>query len=162
MTNQTWVLNASPLILLGKLKQLDLILLLAPRHIVPAAVIQEISAGVGDAVTRKTVDWAAHFVVPDVAVPTSVLNWDIGAGESQVLAHCLATNSKAILDDGAARAAAKAHEVNILGSLGIILQAKTKGRILAARPLIEEMVACGSYLSAAVIGEALRKVGELP
>jgi predicted nucleic acid-binding protein len=154
------VINASPLILLGKMNQLDLFLKLASRHIVPAAVIQEISAGVGDISTNKTVEWATRFAAPDIVVPTSVLNWDIGAGESQVLAHCLATNSKAILDDGAARAAAKAHDVNFFGSLGIILQAKKKGIILAARPLIDELVNSGSYLSAAVISEALRKVGE--
>lgn len=119
MSKQAWVVNASPLILLGKLDRLDLFLQLAPQLMVPAAVIQEISAGASDTATRKTVEWAARFVVPDRAVPASVQSWDIGAGESQVLAHCLSTAHTAILDDGAARAAAKAHQVQLLGSLGI-------------------------------------------
>lgn len=160
MTKHAWVINASPLILMGKLDQLDLILQLAPQLIVPAAVIQEISAGANDTVTRKTINWAASFVVLDRVVPESIQSWDIGAGESQVLSHCLSTEHMAILDDGAARAAAKAHQVQLLGSLGIILRAKTNGLIPAARPMIEQLIASGSYLSANLVNAALRKVGE--
>lgn len=111
MTKRAWVINASPLILMGKLDQLDLVQRLAPQLMVPAAVIHEISAGASD--------------------------------------------------DGAARSAAKAHQVQLLGSLGIILRAKTNGLIPFARPLIEQLVASGSYLSANLVSAALRKVGEL-
>lgn len=161
MTKRAWVINASPLILMGKLDQLDLVQRLAPQLMVPAAVIHEISAGASDITTRKTIDWAARFAVPDLAIPASILSWDIGAGESQVLALCLSSERTAILDDGAARSAAKAHQVQLLGSLGIILRAKTNGLIPSARPLIEQLVASGSYLSANLVSAALRKVGEL-
>lgn len=146
---------------MGKLDRLDLILQLAPQLIVPAAVIQEVSAGASDTATRKTVDWAARFVMPDLVVPASVQSWDLGAGESQVLAHCLSTTHIAILDDGAARAAAKAHRVQHIGSLGIILRAKVNGLIPAARPLVQQLVASGSYLSASLVTAALHKVGEV-
>lgn len=160
MSSQVWVINASPLILIGKLDRLDLIQQLASQLIVPSAVIQEISAGICDATTTRTIDWAAQFVIPDKPVSPSILSWDIGAGESQVLTHCLSSDRTAILDDGAARAAAKAHQVQLLGSLGIILRAKVSGLIPAARPLIEQLVACGSYLSADLVSAALHKVGE--
>lgn len=160
MSNQAWVINASPLILMGKLDRLDIIQRLAPQLIVPSAVIQEISAGICDTTTARTIEWATQFAAPDKAVPASILSWDIGTGESQVLTHCLSTERTAILDDGAARAAAKAHQVQLLGSLGIILRAKAGGLIPAARPLIEQLVACGSYLSAELVNAALHKVGE--
>jgi predicted nucleic acid-binding protein len=160
MTDQVWVVNASPLILMGKLDQLDLIQRLSARLIVPSAVIQEIGAGVCDTATRKTIDWATRFVVPDQEVPASILSWDVGAGESQVLTHCLSSGGLAILDDGAARAAAKALQIQLTGSLGIILRAKKSGIISAARPLIDQLVASGSYLSTSLISAALLKVNE--
>lgn len=160
MSKQAWVINASPLILMGKLGRLDLFQKLAPQLIVPSAVIKEISAGVCDTTTQKTIDWAVQFAVPNNDVPASILSWDIGAGESQVITYCLSSNRTAVLDDGAARSAAKAHQVQLLGSLGIILRAKASGLIPAARPLIEQLVACGSYLSVDLVSAALHKVGE--
>lgn len=116
MIEQTWAINASPLILLGKINQ---------------------------------------------NVPISILNWDIGAGESQVLAYCLKYQGcKAILDDGQARAAAQSHRIQLLGTLGIIIRAKRSGLIAAAQPLIEQLVINGSYLSPSLIQAALLNVDE--
>ena len=47
-----------------------------------------------------------------------------------------------------------------LGSLGVILRARKAGLIPAARPLIEQLIASGSYLSAELIRQALIRVGE--
>ena len=68
--------------------------------------------------------------------------------------------SKAILDDGEARAAAQAHQIPLVGTLGIILRAKQSGLVAEAKPLIEQLLANGSYLSDSLVREALRKVGE--
>lgn len=161
MTEQTWVINASPLILLGKINQLELAEQLASRLIVPQAVFNEITTGKQDQYTHTTLNWARPYTQPDVTVPVSILNWDIGAGESQVLAHCLLINgSKAVLDDGEARAAAQSHRIGLLGTLGIILRAKQAGLIPAAKPVIEQLLANGSYLSDSLVCEALGKVGE--
>lgn len=161
MTEQTWVINASPLILLGKINQLELAERLASRLIVPQTVFDEIASGEQDRLTQSTLNWAQRHTQSDVAIPVSILNWDIGAGESQVLAHCLLINgSKAVLDDGEARAAAQSHRIRLLGTLGIILRAKSSGLIAAARPLIEQLLTNGSYLSDSLVRDALGKVGE--
>ena len=89
MTEQTWVINASPLILLGKLSQLELVERLSHRLIVPQSVLDEIAAGAQDRSTQATLNWAQPHVQPDIPVPVSILNWDVGPGESQVLAQCL-------------------------------------------------------------------------
>jgi predicted nucleic acid-binding protein len=93
-------------------------------------------------------------------VPPIISAWDLGAGESQVLAHCLASGYSAVLDDGEARAAAHAHSVPLVGSLGVILRARKVGLIPVARPLIEQLIESGSYLSADLVRLALLKVGE--
>lgn len=50
MTDEIWAINASPLILLGKLGRTDLLEKLARQVIVPQAVFREVVAGAtGDA-----------------------------------------------------------------------------------------------------------------
>ena len=66
----------------------------------------------------------------------------------------------AVLDNGEARAAAKVHSVPLVGSLGVILRARKAGLISAARPLVEQLVESGSYLSPELIRQALLKVDE--
>lgn len=161
MTDEIWVINASPLILLGKLGRTDLLESLARQVIVPQAVFREVAAGVADdAAMEVALAWAAPRVQDDIPVPSSISGWDLGAGESQVLAHCLAGGHRGVLDDGEARAAAKVHSVPLAGSLGIILRARRAGLIPAARPLVEQLIECGSYLAADLVRQALHKVGE--
>jgi predicted nucleic acid-binding protein len=66
----------------------------------------------------------------------------------------------AILDDLAGRRCAAALRVPVRGTLGLVLLAKQRGRIPAARPVLEAMRACGMYLSDRVLGDALALVGE--
>jgi predicted nucleic acid-binding protein len=161
VTEQVWVFNASPLILLGKIDQLGLVERLSSRLIVPQSVFDEIAAGEQDRLTQSTMNWAQRYTQPDIAVPVSILNWDVGPGESQVLAQCLLIKgSKAVLDDDEARAAAQSHRVRVFGTLGIILRAKQSGLIAAAKPLIEQLLSNGSYLSDSLVVDALGKVGE--
>lgn len=160
MTGEIWVINASPLILLGKLGRTDLLEKLARQVIVPKAVFGEVLAGDGGAAMQAALDWAAPRVQDDITVLPRISAWDLGAGESQVLAHCLAGGHRAVLDDGEARAAAKVYSVPLVGTLGVILRARQSGLIPAARPLIEQLIKSGSYLSEDLIRQALLKVGE--
>lgn len=161
MTDEIWIINASPLILLGKLGRIDLLESLAQQVIVPHAVFREVAAGAtGDTAMEVALGWATPRVQDDILVPPSISAWDLGAGESQVLAHCLAGGHRAVLDDGEARAAAKVHSVLLVGSLGIILRARKSGLIPAARPLVEKLIESGSYLAADLVRQALHKVGE--
>ena len=161
MTDEIWIINASPLILLGKLGRTDFLERLARQVIVPQAVFREIAAGAtGDVAMEVALGWAATRVQDDILVPPSISAWDLGAGESQVLSHCLAGGHRAVLDDGEARAAAKVHSVPLVGSLGVILRARKAGLIPAARPLVEQLIESGSYLAADLVRQALHKVGE--
>ena len=161
MIEETWVINASPLILLGKLGRIDLLEQLTKQIMVPQAVLLEVaSGGTADTGIGDTLVWARNRIVEDVLVPTSISGWDLGAGESQVLAHCLLGRYRAVLDDGEARAAAKVHSVPMVGSLGVILRARKAGLISAARPLVEQLVESGSYVSPELIRQALIKVDE--
>jgi predicted nucleic acid-binding protein len=134
---------------------------LAASLAVPQGVIREIGAGgASDLSAVATVTWAEARAVADVPLPASVAHWDLGAGESQVIAHCLASDSVAVLDDGEARACAQSHGLPLIGTLGIILLARKHGLIPAARPLVDQLLAAGSHLSRELVEKALALVGE--
>ena len=68
MSDRIWVVNASPLILLGKLERLDLIDALAGQVVVPQAVVGEIAAGASDTTAQSVLEWARTKVKPDIAM----------------------------------------------------------------------------------------------
>ena len=116
------VVNASPLILLAKVNGLDWMSRLgAGPLIVPEAVRSEVEAGpAGHEVVGELHKLSVEFAT-DVPVPAVVSAWDLGHGESQVLAACLGhAGRKAILDDLLARHCARALQVPMIGTLGVV------------------------------------------
>ncbi len=156
------VVNASPLILLSRANWLHLLRLSGDTIVVPAAVANEIRArGADDPIHRalEATDWLT--VAETGPIPAVVANWDLGPGESAVLSWALAhPGSEAILDDLAARRCARTLGVPVRGTLGLVLIAKQRGIIPAARPVVEELRQSGMYLSEAVVNQALKQVGE--
>ena len=154
--------NASPLIFLAKAGLIDLLQLVSERIIVPAPVAAELKRrGPTDPTVRvlNETEWLTVTETPPMAPVIS--SWDLGAGESSVLAWCYAhSGSVAIVDDLTARRCAAALGIPVRGTLGLVLLAKRHGRVPLARPIIEVLVESGMYLSRPVIDKALALVGE--
>lgn len=156
-----WVINASPLIILSRIGQLNLLERLSTKAGVPDAVIGEVQAGLAnDPSAAITMQWASQRRLANLPVPESVAIWGLGRGESQVINHCLDNQNTAVLDDLAARRCATAHGVNMIGTLGVILAAKHAGLVPLARPLVEQAVAAGLYLHPQLVQGALASVAE--
>jgi predicted nucleic acid-binding protein len=159
--SEAWIVNASPLILISRIARLDLIERIAPTILVPDAVIEEVRVGERkDRTAATAVEWAEKYRVADIAVAASIEHWDLGSGESQVIAHCVAGSRWAVLDDRAARRCAAAHNVSVIGTLGIVLRLKEKRLIESARPLVSELVAAGMFLDDDFVDGILASVGE--
>ena len=156
------VINASPLIFFSRGQQMELLRHFAKRIFVPEPVAEEIRKKGKDDITAKTLDNTPWLeIVPEVPVPEIVLEWGLGPGESSVLAYAYANKGvEAIIDDFAGRKCARFLKIPIRGTLGIILVAKRRGLIPAARPMIETLLGAGLYLSEPVIDEALKRVDE--
>ena len=156
------VVNASPLIYLSRAGHLDLLQIAGKSIFVPESVILAIGAkGTGDATVLAVASASWLTRVPRPAIPARVAAWDLGAGEASVIAWAIGhPGATAILDDLQARRCAATLGVPCIGILGVVLAAKRKGRISAARPVVEELVAHGMYLSDGVIARALSLVGE--
>lgn len=156
------VVNTSPLIHLTEAKLLYLLREAAPVVWVPEPVAREIRAyGEHDptACALTTQSWLE--VKPVAALPSEILAWNLGAGESAVLALALAfPGSTAVVDDLVGRRCAEALNLPLRGTVGLVLAAKQAGRVAAARPILERLRDHGMYLSDVVVEKALRWVGE--
>lgn len=100
-------------------------------------------------------------ISPDLQVPYSVSRWDLGEGESQVLAGALVElEATVIIDDLAARKCARTHGLSMIGSAGLIGLFKKRGHIPLAEPLLTALVRVGLRLSPLVLDAVLKEVGE--
>ena len=73
-------------------------------------------------------------VVEPPPIPELIQAWDLGKGESSVLAWAYShSGTEAILDDLLARRCAATLDIPIRGTLGLVLTAKKHGRIAQAR-----------------------------
>jgi predicted nucleic acid-binding protein len=93
--------DASPLIFLARADRLDFLRLSSPEVVVPTPVAEEISRrGPADATARALNATPWLRVVDPPPTPPGVREWDLGPGESSVLAWCFAhSGAEAIIDD---------------------------------------------------------------
>ncbi|MBD0386323.1 MAG: DUF3368 domain-containing protein [Nostoc sp. C3-bin3] len=156
------VINASPLIFLSRGGLVDLLQLLGEQILVPSAVALEIQQrGAEDptVVILTQTNWL--IVVETQPIPEIIQSWDLGKGESSVLTWAYThPGTEAIVDDLAARRCAAVLGIPVRGTLGLVLTAKQRGKIPAARPILENLRYLGMYLSDRVINQALALVGE--
>lgn len=155
--------NASPLIFLVRAGLLELLQNVAGQEIVvPAPVANEIRRRGPDDVTVRAMEQADWLVIVEPpSIPPLISAWDLGAGESSVLAWAHAhPGTEAILDDLAGRRCAAVLGVPVRGTLGLVLTAKQRGQLPAARPVLERLRKSGMYLSDAVLDRALALIGE--
>ena len=156
------IVNASPLIFLGNAGYLHFLRFAAGEVLVPGTVANEIRKGRELEPAVKAIESSEWLrVVETPIVPPLVQAWDLGPGESAVLAYAYAhTGTVAVLDDLAGRRCAEALGIPVTGTLGLVLGARKRGMIPAARPVLEELRDNGMYLSSAVLERALALVGE--
>jgi predicted nucleic acid-binding protein len=140
---------------------LNLLNRLARRIVVPVAVYTEIEAGKSkDESAAVTLDWAKDFRIADLAALSSVASWELGSGETQVLSHGVVLSGTVAPDDLMARRCARAHGLDVLGTLGTCLRAKRLGIIPSARPIVEQLRHCGMFMDEHLFQHALAEVGE--
>jgi predicted nucleic acid-binding protein len=156
------VVNASPLIFLTRVGLLDVLNEPGVPVIVPDAVFAELG-GVGPndpaALAVRQIPW--FRVVPTPPIPELVGAWGLDSGESAVMAVALQQpDSQAILDDLAARRCARALNVPLQGTLGLILVAKQLGMISAVRPILDTLRQTGMYVSNRLAQQVLDQAGE--
>lgn len=154
--------NASPIIFLARGGYLDFQQVTSNRVLVPMPVALEIRRRGSEDVTARALDATPWLEVVDPPpVPSVIHAWDLGPGESAVLAWARAhPGCEAIIDDLAARRCAATLGVPVRGTLGLVLLAKKRGRIPLARPVLLALRQAGMYLSDRIVNDAFAIVDE--
>ncbi len=148
-----WVFNASPLILLGKAGQIGWVPLLG-EVVIPQSVATEILAGPDNDPARQWIENGAglDLIQPDAAMSGALLAWDLGAGETPVIAWAVQhPGVEAVLDDGAARACARVSGIQVRGTLSLVALAKRRGFIPSVRPVFDRLRTAGLFVTPALI-----------
>lgn len=159
---ERWVVNASPVILLGKAGLLPLLPQLCAELVVPSGVLAEVVVGAAADAGRTWLRGPGQpYLRPIPVLHPALVDWSGGAGEAEVISWALANPGFiAILDDRAARTLATRHGVPVIGSLRVIVRAKELGLIPQARPVLEKLRGAGAYVSDALIDRTIQLAGE--
>ena len=133
----TVVVNAGPLIALGKLGQLGLRLKLAdeiliPREVYTEVVVNGLRLGAPDAQAVDFLIRQGHIQVMDVLLPSPLPDWaqPIDAGEQEAIILAQQQGADYVLiDDAQARKAARQAGVPLKGTIGLRLEAFRQGHL---------------------------------
>ena len=156
------VINSSPLIVLFKSKQSQLLPQLFDEILVPSAVWNEITLTEKNDLPAQQlpqVNWAKK--IDNIAIKPEVAGWDLGKGESEVLSLTLEKpNYIAIVDDRAAKNCAKSLGIKAIGTGGVLLLAKRRGLIPNISSRLQELRNAGLWLSDRIINIIKQQAGE--
>lgn len=162
MQVQPVISNNSPLVgLLG----IDLLFLLQELYTevwIPRKVEQEFLKK-EPIVRRKVLENAPWIKTVDLMDPqTAEAYVGLDEGEAEALALAIEHDARLILlDEKKGRRRAKEIGLTVEGTLGVLLEAKTEGLIVAIKPLLIQLRANGMRMSDLLINRVLQEAGEI-
>lgn len=157
--------NATPLIAFARIGQLPLMQKIVGNLIIPEAVAEEISAytsaSSGSIILANELWIQIESLKSDTQMQLLLPTLD--RGEAAVIALALERKASLVLiDELTGRKVAKSLQLNVSGSVGLLIKAKQTGKIEAVRPLLQAMQKAGIHYSQRFIDAVLKHVGEDP
>ena len=155
--SQTVVVNATPVIALALINQLDLLRRVYGEALIPPAVRAEVLAGGPGSPGFVELQRAEWIRVTDLQDPRRAdLLSDLDRGEAEVIALAQELNATlVIVDERLARRHVRRLGLKLTGTLGVLLKAKERGLIPVVKPLIDRLQRGGFRLDYFVIAEVL-------
>jgi predicted nucleic acid-binding protein len=151
MARPSVVADASAIICLGWVDQLQILPALFGRIVVPPAVAAE--------ATHRQSALPAWIEVREPARPLDhrVVTARLGAGETEVLCLGLELDGAwLILDDAEARALARGLGLRMLGTAAVLVEAKRAGLLARVRPTLDALLARGFRLDRKVYDQIVK------
>jgi predicted nucleic acid-binding protein len=160
--HRKWVINASPLIVLAKINHLFLLHHLAEEIVVPAGVAKEIAQGPPEDPAKQWLQTQGQALVHQMnAIPPVIIAWNLGKGESEVLAWAYQNKGyAAVLDDRAARNCALSLNIAVRGTLSVLLLAKKEGHLNEITPILRQLKQSGFYVAPSIVSTIKRLAKE--
>ena len=148
--------NASPLIFLAKIKLIDLLPSFCEQLIIPEGVISEIQKHPDEALQWLKQN-EENYQVTAVQIPPHIHAWDLGKGESEVIAAAIENKDVTVaLDDKAARNCALSLNLKVIGTIGIILKMQQANLINEATASLKRLRKQGFRIDDALYQHALK------
>ena len=156
------VVNSTPLIILGNIDGLKILQELYGEIIIPRAVFEEVTNKDDDAKLKlsQNLSWIKVLEVQDKS-NRKMYQAKLHDGEVEVM--MLSNEISAdllIIDDNAAKKTAKFLGFTVTGTLGVILKAKFEGIVPQVKPILDEMLRQGFYISSKLIETILKTSNE--
>lgn len=148
---------------MGRLKQVAVMEQLYARVYTTETVCQELDIGRTtrpDTLDPRQIPWVL-IVEPDSHDISTLPANRLGPGERSVLAYARTHSLNIVgLDDRQARELAQRLGLRVIGTLGMLLQAKEAGLIELLHPLCKQLQQEGFYISQTLLERILQKAKE--
>jgi len=164
MNKPVVVSNTTPLILLQKIGQLELIQKLYTKIYIAEAVYQETVIEGNETTSRDDFvskrDW---IEIVEISNKDAKKMFTTNLHEGEVETMILAIEKSAdlcIIDDLIARKYAKKLNLNITGTLGVVIVGKKRGIIKEVKPMINQLIDVGMYIGTDLYSTIISIAGE--
>lgn len=158
------VSNATPLIGMAMADRFDLLRRLFGRLYIPRGVYDEVVTEGGDRFGAQEVAQASWIEIAEVEdrLAVEMLEDELGRGESETIV--LAREMRAdwvLVDERLARRKLDSLNIQVLGTLGILLKAKEVGFLDEITPEVDKLRTRGFRLSRKIYVDVLQMAGEV-
>jgi len=149
--------DSSALVALSIMDKLDLLESIFGEIYVPQAVYDEVTISYKPQ-SVKLKNFLANKIVN---VEVTISQMGLGDGELEAIALYKDRDAKFLLiDDRRAKSFAKLNDVNVIGSLGVMILAKELGEVETIRKDLEKLLDSDIFVSESLIEKVLSSVGE--
>jgi predicted nucleic acid-binding protein len=156
------VAESGPLIAFARIGRLNLLRQVVGELVIPAAVYEELTGrgherpGAAEVVRGE---WIQRRMVGNQAMVTQ-LPAVLHAGEREAIVLAEELQAQLLIDEQRGRNMATARGVTVLGSLRILIEAKRRGLIDRAQPLLDAMLAAGYWIDEELLPPFFQEIGE--
>jgi len=159
------VSDATPIISLAKINMLELLGKFYNEVLLPQAVYNEVCRNPAFADEADTIKSSTFIRVETVSNEQSIkilraAGLDIGESEAIVLADSL-PDSLLLMDERKGRQIAQSMGLRVIGTLGILIQAKKHGMIEEIKPLLDTLIDANIRISESLYHSILEQIDEL-
>ena len=149
------VSNFSPLIALARIQRLDLVPAVLQSILIPPAVAREIEPSI-----PVVPAWVSVKVLSSQRAPLTSRG-RLGDGEREAIALAMEIGADAVLiDERAGRRVAEEAGLRVIGTLGLLLEAKRAGHVTTIRGELDKLLETSFFLSPQLYDQLLRMAGE--
>lgn len=157
------VSDASPLIVIAKSGLIPVLRSIADEVIIPESIYAECTVNPalpGAQAVRTAVDAGQIQARPDPAPPEGIIDEGLDSGELAAIQLALVLKCPVLMDERLGRQAAQRRGLSVIGSAGLLVDAKQRGLIPAVRPILDQWRQGGYFLSPSIIEAVLKRAGE--